>query len=97
MMALRLSSRYPGATDYAATEFKAGLAAGPIEANADNWKVDFPGNTDGFSNPFFRVNEAARDYGVSEPFGLILSGLNDTRASVYSSSNVYVPYGLKEK
>lgn len=96
MMALRLSNKYPGASDYAATEFKAALALGPIEALADNWRVDFPGNTAGFSNPFFSVNEANRDYGVSVPFGAILSGLNDSRASVYGSSTVYVPYGWAE-
>lgn len=99
MMALRLSNKFPGASDYAATEFKAGLAAGPIEANADNLLVSYPGNTDGFSNPFFIVNQANRDYGVSAPFGAIMSGLSDTRISAYSStSNIsdFVPYGSLE-
>lgn len=95
-MALRLSKRYPGPTDYAATEFKAGLAAGPIEENADNWTMNFPGNTNGFSNPFFIVNEAQRDYGVAERMGQLLTSLGDTRAGVYASSTDYVPYGLKE-
>ena len=95
-MALRLSNKYPGASDYAATEFKAALAAGPIESNADNWRVVFPANTINFSNPFYNSNFNNRDYGVSEPFGNILTSLGDTRATVYASSNVYVPYGLTE-
>lgn len=95
-MALRLSNRFPGASDYAATQFKAALAAGGIESNADNWKLDYPGTTTAFSNPFYNSNFNNRDYGVSEPFGEILTTLGDTRASVYGSSTVYVPYGLKE-
>ncbi|HEY0749865.1 MAG TPA: SusD/RagB family nutrient-binding outer membrane lipoprotein, partial [Chitinophagaceae bacterium] len=44
LMSLQLSDRYPGANDYAATEFKAALndPAGYIATNAQNFQIDFP-------------------------------------------------------
>ena len=99
-MALRLSKVYPGASDYAATEFKAALAnsAGSISSNDDNFKLDYPGGN--FRNPDFNRYDGRKDYGESETMTTVLKGLNnDKRLDVYgaaadgSPSTKGVPFG----
>ena len=93
LMALRLSKRYPGATDYAATEFKAALAhsAGSIESNSDNFAVAYAGGT--FKNPFYALYDGRKDFGESETMTTLMGDLNDGRQAAFGSSNVGVPYG----
>jgi hypothetical protein len=100
LMALRLSKVYPGASDYAATEFKAALAnpAGSISSNADNFTLVYPGGN--FRNPDYNRYDGRKDYGESEAMTTTLAGLsNDMRQSVYGAaangapSSKGVPFG----
>lgn len=93
LMALRLSKRYPGATDYAATEFKAALAdaAGSIESNSDNFIVKYPGGT--FKQPWYATYDGRKDFGESKFMTDMMADLNDGRQAAFGSSNVGVPYG----
>jgi len=104
LMALRLSKVYPGASEYAATEFKAALsnAAGYIATNDDNFTVNYPGGN--FRNPFYNMYFGRKDYGESKTMTDLLSSLgNDSRLSVYGAtvngvfSTNGVPYGLKRE
>jgi hypothetical protein len=100
IMALRLSKRYPGATEYAATQFKAALAdaAGSISTNADNFQLNYPGGN--FKNPYYNMYDGRKDYGESETLSTLLSDLGgDSRQSVFgataagAASTKGVPYG----
>ncbi|MCX6325997.1 MAG: SusD/RagB family nutrient-binding outer membrane lipoprotein [Bacteroidia bacterium] len=100
LMALRLSKKYPGATAYAATEFKAALTdpAGSIATNADNFKLTYPGGY--FKNAFYAMYDGRKDYGESETMTTLLGSLSfDTRQSVFgatltgAASTKGVPYG----
>lgn len=99
LMALRLSKQYPGASDYAATEFKAALAspAGSIAVNSDNFVVKYPGGN--FRNPFYNMYDGRKDYGESETMTTLLTSLNDTRQTVFggtvtgAATSLGVPYG----
>jgi hypothetical protein len=99
LMALRLSKKYPGASDYAATEFKAALAdgAGSIATNADNFTLVYPGGN--YRNPFYNMYDGRKDYGESATMTAILANLADTRQSVYGATSTGaatakgVPYG----
>ena len=94
IMALRLSKKFAGAGDYAATELKAALADGVIEDNADNCKLVYPGGD--FKNPYWSAHDGARDNGESENMYKILAGFNDGRQAAFGSSTKAVPSGLKE-
>jgi hypothetical protein len=99
LMALRLSKKYPGATDYAATEFKAALAdgAGSISTNADNFTLVYPGGN--YRNPYYNMYDGRKDYGESETMANLLASLADKRQSVYGATSTGaatpkgVPYG----
>jgi hypothetical protein len=93
LMALRLSKRYPGASDYAATEFKAALAdaAGSIESNSDNFVVKYPGGN--FKQPWYAIYDGRKDFGESATMTDLMADLNDGRQAAFGSSNVGVPYG----
>ncbi|HMK03206.1 MAG TPA: SusD/RagB family nutrient-binding outer membrane lipoprotein [Ferruginibacter sp.] len=90
------TSKQASVSAWAIAEFNAGLTAGPITDNADNWKVVFPGTTTAFSNPFWFANNQNRDYGVSVMFMNLLSTTGDTRVSALASSTIGVPYGWNE-
>jgi hypothetical protein len=102
LMALRLSNRYPGASDYAATEFKAALndAAGSISDNADNFTLNYPGGS-GWRNPFYNMYDGRKDYGESATMSsfLVDSIGGDGRQGVFSAdvsgnpTTAGVPYG----
>ncbi len=94
MMAIQLSKRYPGAAEYAATEFKAAIADGVITSNADNIQLNYPGGS--YKNPFWADNDGARDNGESVQLYNMLNSLADGRQAAYGSSNIPVPYGLNE-
>ena len=107
LMALRLSKRYPGASEYAATEFKAALndAGGYISSNADNFALPYPGGN--FRNAWYQTYNGRKDYGESAPMVSLLSTLGDNRQTVFGgatelpnpspgwnvTSNKGVPYG----
>ncbi len=95
LMALRLSKKYPGATDYAAQQFQLALAhpAGIIEDNADNFKITYPGGA--FRNPWFVLYDARDDVGESLQFVQLLNTLGDKRQlnKIFGSSDNGVPYG----
>ena len=108
LMALQLSKTYPGAGDYAATEFKAAMNAngGIIVTNADNFVIDYPGDNSSTKNPVYNVYDGRKDYGESKTMTDMLSSMSDSRINVYggitesstdqtsvSSSNGF-PYGL---
>jgi hypothetical protein len=104
LMALRLSKRYPGASEYAATEFKAALAdgAGHISSNADNFMLNYPGGN--FRNPYYNMYDGRKDYGESATMTSTLGTLaGDSRLTVYGglqnsgTSSLGVPYGLKRE
>lgn len=102
MMAVQLSKRYPGASDYAATQYKAAVdpaAGGVIELNADNWTMTPPA---GYSNPYWSQYATRRDNGVSNTYVNLLVGLNDDRLKAHTGkannpnehSTKGVPYGI---
>jgi hypothetical protein len=93
LMALRLSKRYAGPSDYAATEFKAALAhaAGSVESNSDNFVINYAGGT--FKFPYYAMYDGRKDFGESETMTTLMGDLNDGRQAAFGSSNVGVPYG----
>ena len=104
LMALRLQERYPGASEYAATEFKAALADanGSISTNADNAVLAYPGGV--YKNAWYATYDGRKDFAESKTMTDILSGFGDARATVYGGasesagntapSTVGMPYGL---
>jgi len=104
LMALRLSKVYPGASDYAATEFKSALAdgAGHIATNADNFQLNYPGGN--FRNPFYNMYDGRKDYGESATLTTLVGTLTgDSRLSVFGATSTGatsiqgVPYGYKRE
>ena len=108
LMALRLSKKYPSATDYAATQFKAALAdaAGSIATNEDNFTVVYKDAVPDFKSPWYNTYDGRKDYGESATMTALMGSLGDGRQNVFggatedqgaanwnASSNVGVPYG----
>ncbi len=94
MMAMRLTERYPAAGGKAAVEFADAAAntAGHISDNADNFTINYPGGA--FQNPWYLVYQTRDDYASSKTMGDVLSGLGDTRSTVFGTNSVMFPYGL---
>lgn len=94
LMAIRLSNRFPGASDYAATQLKAALShpAGVLENSSDNLKVTAPGGN--FRSRWFALYDGRSDYAVSREIINMMVAMNDTRVNAYGSSLIGVPYGL---
>lgn len=107
LMALQLSKRYRGASEYAATEFKAALndPAGYIDENSENMTLRHPGGN--FKNPVFNTYNGRKDVAESATMTTLLGNFNDGRQDVYGGkseipsspdynepSNVGMPYGL---
>ena len=93
LFALRLSGRYPGASEYSAVELSKAYndAGGYISTNADNFLVTYPGGN--IKNPYFSLGQTL-DNAVSSTFTSVLNGLTDTRVNVLSNSPTGVAYGL---
>ena len=106
LMALRLSKKYPGASDYAATQFKAALsdAAGSIATNADNFVIKYPGGS--YKNVWYNAYDGRKDYGESATMTTLMGSLGDARQNAFggatedqgapnwdATSNIGVPYG----
>ena len=94
VMAMRLTKKYPNAGDKAAIQFADAIAAsgGIISNNTDNAVLNYPGGS--FKNPWYLTYESRDDYAESKTIGDILSGLGDTRQSVFGTNTVTFPYGL---
>lgn len=96
MAAMRLTKRYPLATDYPAAEFRAAAMdpAGYISSVADNFVVPFPGGG-AYNNSWYVTYDGRSDYAQSKTVGDVLAGLGDTRQSAYGTSAGFTfPYGL---
>ncbi|TCD00030.1 SusD/RagB family nutrient-binding outer membrane lipoprotein [Pedobacter frigidisoli] len=105
LMALQLSKRYPSATDYSATQFKAALAdaGGYITTNAQNVKIVYNVN---YKNPLFNEYNGRKDLAESKTMTDLMVGTlgNDPRQAAYggasevlgstTSSSIGVPYGV---
>ncbi|KLT64682.1 SusD/RagB family nutrient-binding outer membrane lipoprotein [Pedobacter sp. BMA] len=102
IMSIQLSKKYPGASDYAATQFKAALAdaGGVITTNAQNLQITFNAN---FKNTIWNGYNGRKDYGESKTMTDLTASLGDVRQAVFggaseqsgnvSTSNVGIPYG----
>lgn len=99
LMTLRLTKVYPNSTDFAAVEFKNALndPGGVISENTDNFQIKYPGGS--FKSPWFNLYDGRKDQGESKVMVDILANLGggDLRQSVFGSSNIGVPYGLKRE
>jgi hypothetical protein len=106
LMALRLSKVYSGASDYAATQFKAALndPAGSISNNADNFTIKYLNTGSNpvelsFKNPNYNRYDGRKDYGESQTMTDMLNSLSDGRQSAFgaaangSPSSKGVPFG----
>ncbi|WP_443937141.1 SusD/RagB family nutrient-binding outer membrane lipoprotein [Pedobacter sp. MW01-1-1] len=103
MMSIQLSKKYPGATDYAATQFKAALAdaGGIITTNAQNLQVN-PAAPN-FKNTIFNGYNGRKDYGESQTMTDLTASLGDGRQAVFggaseqagnvATSSLGIPYG----
>ncbi len=92
-LALQLSKKFPAAGGYAAVQFNLALnhPDGYITANADNFKVVYPGGN--FKSPWYSLYDGRKDYGESEPMTTLMSSLGDGRQTNFGSSAQGVPYG----
>ncbi len=93
LMAMRLSQRYPGAGEYAATEFAAAMNAsgGYIDDNAYNFKISYPGNGSAFKNPIWNSYNGRKDNAESLTMVNLLNSLNDGRLQVYGGVTEATP------
>lgn len=103
MVALQLSKKYPGAGEFAATEFKAALAdaGGVITSNAQNWTI-VPAA--GYKNNYWSTYDGRKDLAVSNTFMDLLASYNDDRADAFGGASEVpgntapsrkgVPYGV---
>lgn len=105
LMSLQLSKKYPGASDYAATEFKAALAAagGYITTNAQNFQINYAAPN--YKNPIWGYYNGRADDGESKTMTDMLTSLSDTRINPFGgdshtggfgSSDIGNPYGATE-
>ncbi len=94
LMALRLSKKYPNASDYAATEFKNALSAsgGYIADNSSNFQVTYPSAN--YFSPWYSLYDGRKDIGESETMTTLMASINDSRQNAFGSSTTGVPYGL---
>jgi hypothetical protein len=99
LIAQRMSKRFPGPGELAATEFKAALAdpAGIITSNADNYEFDFPGGN--LASPWYNLYNGRKDVGESLTMTTLLTSLSDSRQNSFASdvngepTTTGVPYG----
>ena len=96
LMAMRLTNKYPAAGGKAAVEFANAVVAsgGHITTNADNASLVYPLNSGVYQNPWYLTYQTRDDYASSKTLGDVLSGLGDTRSSVFGTNNIMFPYGL---
>lgn len=103
LVSLQLSKRYPSATGYAATEFKAALsdANGYITTNDQNCKLVF---TKDYQNEIWKWYNGRKDDAESKTMTDLLTSLGDSRINPFGgssevvgangTSSIGVPYGV---
>ncbi|MFT3825017.1 MAG: SusD/RagB family nutrient-binding outer membrane lipoprotein [Chitinophagaceae bacterium] len=93
LMAMRLTKKYPNASDYAATEFKAALAGngGIITDVSENFTASYGG--DKYKSPWYSLYDGRKDIGESQTMTDLLASFGDGRQDAYGSSTQGVPYG----
>jgi len=105
LMSLQLSKRYPGASEYAATQFKLALndPNGYISTNEQNFKLTA---APGFKSKYFAIYDSHLDFAESKTMtDLLVNTLgNDLRQNAFggaseesgstASSDLGVPYGV---
>ncbi len=76
------------------TEFAAAIAAGVIDANADNAGIVYPGGN--YRNPIYNYYVITQrfDFAVSKTVTDYLSGINDPRINAFGHTTQGFPYGL---
>ncbi|RXK62487.1 SusD/RagB family nutrient-binding outer membrane lipoprotein [Lacibacter luteus] len=76
------------------TEFAAAIAAGVIDANADNAGIVYPGGN--YRNPIYNYYVITQrfDFAVSKTVTDYLSGVNDPRINAFGHTTQGFPYGL---
>lgn len=99
--ALRLSKRYPGASDYAAVEFNKALndPAGFIDDNSENAAFTYFSDSK-FRNPWNSEFDGRADYAPSATFVDTLLSFEDPRIPVFFEKDgqggyTGTPYGIK--
>ena len=94
LMAVRMTNRYPAAGGKAALEFADAIAGsgGYIIVNAENAVINYPGGA--YQNPWYLLYQTRDDYASSKTMGDVLSGLGDSRSSVFGTNSIMFPYGL---
>ncbi|HOY20921.1 MAG TPA: SusD/RagB family nutrient-binding outer membrane lipoprotein [Haliscomenobacter sp.] len=94
VMALRVSK---ADATLGKAEAASAIAAGVIEANADNAVMSWPGGA--FKNTWFNLYDGRKDYAISDVIVNFMSPLNDPRLLKFGTPNgkgeiVPMPYGL---
>ena len=94
LMAMRLTKRYPAAGGKAALEFADAIngSGGIIDDNSANMTLAYPGGF--YRSPWYNVYETRDDYASSKTLGDVLTGLGDTRSTVFGTNSVMFPTGL---
>ncbi|MDO3628396.1 SusD/RagB family nutrient-binding outer membrane lipoprotein [Mucilaginibacter sp. BT774] len=77
LVAIQLSKKVPGASDYAAAAFNAALAAGGITTNAENMAISYPGSA--FKDPWWNLYNGRTDYAESKVVTDLTAGFSDGR------------------
>jgi len=77
LVAIQLSKKVPGASDYAATAFKAALAAGGITTNAQNLAISYPGSA--FKDPWWNLYNGRTDFAESKVVTDLTAARSDGR------------------
>ncbi|HPH37214.1 MAG TPA: SusD/RagB family nutrient-binding outer membrane lipoprotein [Sediminibacterium sp.] len=90
-LSLRMSKANP---TLGKAEFAAAVAAGVIDANADNATISYPGGN--YQNPVYAYYVVTQrfDYAVSSTIADKLTALGDPRINVYGNNTKGFPYGL---
>jgi len=94
LISLRMSNKYPAAGGLAAAEFAAAAALPHIQTNAESAILDYPDASGVYQNPWYLLYQTRDDYASSKTMGDVLSGLADSRVSVYGTNTTMFPYGL---
>jgi hypothetical protein len=78
LVAIQLSAKVPGASDYAATAFKAADVPGSfIETNAQNFTLAYPGSA--FKDPWWNLYNGRTDFAESKVVTDLTASLGDGR------------------
>lgn len=102
LVAIQLSNRVPGASDYAATAVQEAIAGGVITDNADNFVLDYPGGP--YKSAWWTLYNGRKDFAESKTLTDITAATADARQPAFggaseaagnvTTSNIGVPYGL---